>query len=101
MCKASRHQWKLKTADAYQVILFLFIVGICVISEMIRPHILSFMEVIRGKEKHLRLEKIRPPEKFDNQPLASVKIHKLDNTLIMTHQEKKTMEHKTQRRLYY
>lgn len=87
MCKDPRHAKKLRTVGANHIVSPTFIGGLRMVSEMIRPHVMNFMEMIREQEDNLRIEEIYLPSKFDNQPLSNLPIHDLDNTLIMAIRE--------------
>lgn len=86
MCKDQRHTRKLRTVGATQVVSPTFIGGMRMVSEMIRPHVMNFMEMIR-EEDNLRIEEVNIPSKFNHQPLTELKIHNLENTFVMAIRE--------------
>lgn len=77
---------KMKTAGADAVVSPTFIGGLRMASEMVRPTVVSFLDImLRDKEKALRIEELGVPETFINKPIASVRLSlkKLPQTLLL------------------
>ena len=75
---------KMKKAGADSVISPNFIGGLRMASEMIRPHVVSFLDtMLRDKDKNLRVEEIAVPQKFIGKQVAELNLKQLKQTLLL------------------
>lgn len=75
---------KMKKAGADSVISPNFIGGLRMASEMIRPHVVSFLDtMLRDKDKNLRVEEITVPEKFVGKQVSELNLKQLKQTLLL------------------
>jgi voltage-gated potassium channel len=75
---------KIKKAGADAVISPTFIGGLRMASEMIRPAVVSFLDImLRDKKKNLRIEEIAVPDSYSGQPLSVLNLQKYPDTLLL------------------
>ncbi|MGM0596344.1 MAG: potassium channel family protein [Myxococcota bacterium] len=77
---------KMKIAGADTVVSTNYIGGLRMVSEMIRPQVVEFLDImLRGKKENLRIEEIRIPKNSDycNKTIAQSKISKAGKVLII------------------
>jgi voltage-gated potassium channel len=75
---------KMKKAGADAVVSPTFIGGLRMASEMIRPAVVSFLDImLRDKKKNLRIEEIPVPDSYSGQPLSVLNLHKYPDTLLL------------------
>lgn len=87
-CRDINHIDKLKKAGADAVISPTLIGGLRIVSEMIRPTVVSFLDtMLRDKEKNLRIEEFVVPENYDNKTIAEINIRDKFNSLILAIKE--------------
>ena len=75
---------KIKKAGADSVISPTFIGGLRMASEMIRPAVVSFLDImLRDKSKNLRIEEIPVPDSYSGQTLSVLELNKFPDTLLL------------------
>ena len=75
---------KMKKAGADSVVSPTFIGGLRMASEMIRPTVVSFLDVmLRDKEKGLRIEDVPVSESLIGKPVMHLNMEKYPNTLLL------------------
>ncbi|MBI3600488.1 MAG: potassium channel protein [Nitrospinae bacterium] len=83
-CHDIKNMEKMKLAGADSVVSPTLIGGMRMASEMIRPMVVSFLDVmLRDKEKNLRIEEVSAPQSFTETTIASLNIKKLPNVLLL------------------
>jgi voltage-gated potassium channel len=83
-CSQLDHVEKLKKAGADAVVSPTFIGGLRMASEMIRPAVVSFLDVmLRDKEKSLRIEEVVVPPSFAGKPIAALNLKKTHALLLL------------------
>ena len=74
-CSQRNHVEKLKRAGADAVVSPAFIGGLRMASEMIRPEVVSFLDVmLRDREKNLRIEEVTVPASWYGKAVSSLKL---------------------------
>jgi len=75
---------KVKKAGADAVVSPTFIGGLRMASEMVRPTVVSFLDImLRDKDKNLRVEEIPVPESFVGKAIADLQLKKYPNMLLL------------------
>ena len=83
-CYDLKNMDKIKKAGADAVISPTFIGGLRMASEMIRPAVVSFLDImLRDKKKNLRIEEIPVPDSYSGQPLSALNLQKYPDTLLL------------------
>ena len=83
-CYDLKNMDKIKKAGADAVISPTFIGGLRMASEMIRPAVVSFLDImLRDKKKNLRIEEIPVPDSYSGQPLSVLNLQKYPDTLLL------------------
>ena len=83
-CNDLKNMEKIKKAGADAVISPSYIGGLRIVSEMIRPTVVSFLDtMMRDKEKNLRIEEISPSGSFINKPIKALNLKKFPNILLL------------------
>jgi voltage-gated potassium channel len=83
-CNDLKNSEKIRKAGADSVVSPAFIGGLRIVSEMIRPTTVSFLDVmLRDKEKNLRVEEIPVPESFADKPLRTLSLEKYPSVLLL------------------
>jgi len=83
-CNDLKNMEKIKKAGADAVISPSYIGGLRIVSEMVRPTVVSFLDtMMRDKEKNLRIEEISPSESFVNKPIKALNLKKFPNILLL------------------
>jgi voltage-gated potassium channel len=83
-CNDLKNFEKMKRAGADAVVSPSFIGGMRIVSEMIRPTAVSFLDImLRDREKNLRVEEISVPDSFANKPLQSLNLSKYTSFLLL------------------
>lgn len=83
-CSDFNHVEKLKRVGADAVVSPTFIGGLRMASEMIRPEVVSFLdEMLRDKEKNLRIEEVPLPPSLNGKPLSALNLKKYSNILLL------------------
>jgi voltage-gated potassium channel len=88
-CKEIESTEKLKKVGADAVVSPSLIGGLRMASEMIRPTVVSFLDImLRDKEKNLRVEEVAVPETLVGKTISDLNLHKFKNTLLLAIQTK-------------
>ncbi len=88
-CIDLKNSEKIKKAGADSVVSPAFIGGLRIVSEMIRPATVSFLDVmLRDREKNLRIEEIPVPESFTDRPLSALNLEKYPSILLLAAKRK-------------
>src|SRR5262249_45698093 len=77
---------KLRKAGADSVVTPAFIGGVRMVSEMIRPQVVAFLDLmLRDREKNLRIEEVAlpPGSGLEGKPLAEARIREKANLLVL------------------
>lgn len=75
---------KMKKAGADAVVSPTFIGGLRMASEMIRPAVVSFLDImLRDKEKGLRIEEVEIPDLYTGKQLSALNLKNNDKALLM------------------
>ena len=83
-CNDLKNMEKIKKAGADAVISPSYIGGLRIVSEMIRPTVVSFLDtMMRDTEKNLRIEEISPSGSFINKPIKALNLKKFPNILLL------------------
>lgn len=83
-CHDTKNIGKMKKAGADSVVSPTFIGGLRMASEMIRPAVVSFLDImLRDKEKNLRIEEVILPDSYERRPLSSVNLKKYPHTMLL------------------
>jgi len=83
-CYDLKNMDKIKKAGADAVISPTFIGGLRMASEMIRPAVVSFLDImLRDKTKNLRIEEIAVPDSYSGQQLSVLNLQKYPDTLLL------------------
>ena len=83
-CNEPRNANKLTRAGADAVVSPGLIGGLRIASEMIRPTVVSFLDImLRDKEKNLRVEEITVPASFSGETISSLGLKKHRNILLL------------------
>lgn len=83
-CKEIQNTEKMKKAGAEAVVSPSFIGGLRMASEMVRPTVVSFLDVmLRDKEKNLRIEEVQVPDSFIGRTILSLNLKKHYDILLL------------------
>ena len=83
-CNDVKNMEKIKKAGADAVVSPSYIGGLRIVSEMVRPTVVSFLDtMMRDKEKNLRIEEISVPEAFVGRPIKTVDLKKYPDILLL------------------
>lgn len=83
-CHDTKNMEKIKMAGADSVVSPTLIGGLRMASEMIRPMVVSFLDVmLRDKEKNLRIEEVSAPQSFAERTVASLNMKRHPNILLL------------------
>ena len=83
-CYDLKNMDKIKRAGADSVISPTFIGGLRMASEMIRPAVVTFLDImLRDKKKNLRIEEISVPDSYNGQSLSVLNLQKFPDTLLL------------------
>ena len=83
-CHEPRNIEKIKKAGADAVISPDHIGGLRMGAEMLRPAVVSFLDVmLRDKEKNVRFEEIPVAKRFVGRPLSELKLWRYNNTILV------------------
>lgn len=83
-CKEIKNSEKIKTAGADSVVSTRYISGMRMVSEMVRPTVVTFLDtMMRDKNKNLRVEEISVPDAFTGKLLSELELKRFPNTLLM------------------
>ncbi len=82
-CQELNHIEKMKKAGADYVVSPNFIGGLRMASEMIRPAVVSFLDVMLRDKRSLRIEEIYVSEKFENKPISEIHLENFPHVLLL------------------
>lgn len=88
-CNEIRNRDKMKKAGADSVVSPSLIGGLRMASEMVRPTVVSFLDMmLRDKEQGLRIEEVSVPPSFVGQPISTLKLKKYRSVLLLAIRDK-------------
>ncbi len=83
-CNDNRNIEKIKKAGADNAVSPTFIGGLRIVSDMVRPAVVSFLDtMLRDKEKNLRIEEIKLSDSFHGKTISDLNLKKYSNTLLL------------------
>ncbi|MFC1897246.1 potassium channel family protein [Chloroflexota bacterium] len=83
-CNEIKNSEKIKKAGADAIVSPTSIGGLRMASEMIRPTVVSFLDImLRDREKNLRVEEISVPHSFVGENLANLNLKRFTHTLLL------------------
>jgi voltage-gated potassium channel len=83
-CHEVSNQEKLKKVGADSVISTNYIGGLRIVSEMVRPSVTSFLDImLRDRDKNLRVEEITVPEHYHETSLITSGLKKYAHSLLL------------------
>jgi voltage-gated potassium channel len=85
-CTDTKNVDKLKRAGADTVVALNYIGGLRMASEMIRPHVTSFLDkMLRDKDSHLRVEEVHIPKHspYAGRPIEEIDFRSMGNILLI------------------
>jgi voltage-gated potassium channel len=85
-CTDTKNMDKLKRAGADAVVALNYIGGLRMASEMIRPHVTSFLDkMLRDKDSHLRVEEVHIPKlsPYAGKPIEDIDFRSMGNILLI------------------
>jgi voltage-gated potassium channel len=84
-CQEVTNEEKMKRVGVDSVVSPSYIGGLRMASEMIRPTVVSFLDImLRDKDKNLRIEEIPIPAHFIEKKLADTKLKTLSHSLLLS-----------------
>ena len=83
-CNDIKNEDKMRKAGADAVVSPNLIGGLRMASEMIRPTVVSFLDVmLRDREKNLRIEEVAVPDSFAGKTVSALKVKEYRNVLLL------------------
>jgi voltage-gated potassium channel len=83
-CNELRNSEKIKKAGADAVVSPTAIGGLRMASEMVRPTVVSFLDMmLRDREKNLRVEELAVPESFVGRPISALNLKRCSHALLL------------------
>jgi len=83
-CNDMKNSQKMKKAGADAVVSPCAIGGLRMASEMVRPTVVSFLDImLRDKEKNMRVEEWPVPESFVGRPISALNLKRCSHTLLL------------------
>ena len=83
-CTDIMNTMKMKKSGAYSVISPTSIGGLRMVSEMIRPAAVTFLDtMLRDKDKNLRIEDLPVSDSYVGKPISSINFKKYHNSLLL------------------
>jgi voltage-gated potassium channel len=83
-CRETKNSEKMKNAGADSVVSTSQISGMRMVSEMIRPTVVTFLDMmLRDTNKNLRVEEISVPPSLIGKKISEIDLSKFPNTLIL------------------
>jgi voltage-gated potassium channel len=83
-CNEISYSEKMRKSGADAVVAPNYIGGLRMASEMIRPSVVSFLDImLRDKDRNLRVEEVSVPESFMEKPISSLNLKKYPHTLLL------------------
>jgi voltage-gated potassium channel len=88
-CNELKNVDKLKRVGADAVVSTTFIGGLRMASEMVRPEVVSFLDVmLRDKDRNLRIEEVPVPPALAGKPLSALHLKRHHDVLVLAVREK-------------
>jgi len=81
-CHDTRNVEKMRKAGADEIVLLDFTGGMRIVSAMIRPHVISFLDEMLRSENQLRVEEVLIPSEFKARPLGPLLLRSGDYVLL-------------------
>ena len=83
-CNDTRNSQRMKKAGADAVVSPSAIGGLRMASEMVRPTVVSFLDImLRDREKNLRVEELPVPESFVGRPISALNLKRFSHALLL------------------
>ncbi|HEY4711459.1 MAG TPA: NAD-binding protein [Dehalococcoidia bacterium] len=83
-CNDMRNSEKMKKAGADAIASPTAIGGLRMASEMVRPTVVSFLDImLRDKEKNLRVEELPVPKRLVGQPISALNLKRFSHALLL------------------
>jgi voltage-gated potassium channel len=83
-CNDMRNTEKMRKAGADAVVSPTTIGGLRMASEMVRPMVVSFLDImLRDKEKNLRVEELPVPKRLVGQPISALNLKRFPHALLL------------------
>lgn len=83
-CNEISYSEKMKKSGADAVVALNYIGGLRMASEMIRPSVVSFLDImLRDKDKNLRVEEVSVPKSFTEKTISALNLKKYPHTLLL------------------
>ncbi len=83
-CDDMRNSEKMKKAGADAIISPTVIGGLRMASEMVRPTVVSFLDImLRDKDRNLRVEELSVPESFVGRPISALNLKRFPHVLLL------------------
>jgi voltage-gated potassium channel len=83
-CNDMRNSQKMKKAGADAVVSPCAIGGLRMASEMVRPTVVSFLDImLRDREKNLRVEELPVPESLVGRPISALNLKRFPHVLLL------------------
>jgi voltage-gated potassium channel len=83
-CNDTKNIQKTKRAGADAVVSPTAIGGLRMASEMVRPTVVSFLDImLRDRERNLRVEEFPVPDSFVGQPISALNLKKFSRSLLL------------------
>ena len=83
-CSDMRNSEKMKKAGADAVVSPTAIGGLRMASEMVRPTVVSFLDImLRDKDKNLRVEELPVPQSLVGQPISALNLKRFSHALLL------------------
>lgn len=87
-CNHSKNVHKIKIAGANSVVSPNHIGGLRIVSEMVRPKVVTFLDtMLRDKEKNLRVEEIHISDRYSGKTVLELDLQNNSNALLMAIRE--------------
>jgi voltage-gated potassium channel len=83
-CNEISYSEKMKKSGADAVVALNQIAGLRMASEMIRPSVVSFLDImLRDKDRNLRVEEVSVPQSFTERPVSTLNLKQYPHTLLL------------------
>ncbi len=90
-CTDMAKRAKIQSIGADAVVSPNFIGGLRMVSEMVRPNVVSFLDImLRDKDKNLRIEEVPVPSSLAGKKLESIQLKKFPGALLLAVRTKET-----------
>ncbi len=90
-CHDLKNADKTKRAGADEVVSPDFSGGLRIVSAMVRPNVMSFLDEMLKSNSNLRMEEIKIPQEMNNQPLSAL-YHNNKDAMVLAIQRKSTWQ---------